>query len=131
MKFIVALCLFASFGAAAKTKNVSLLSVAETQNLCPQLGNWSGFYTRDQAFSINCTSPQAQVTFNAFRSGPFTKVSRSRYAVTALITDSSETYDMINSVGPLWRGRNMEIVCQPKSPESRFADWCRVTKYLY
>jgi hypothetical protein len=130
MKFVLTFSLLMSFSAFAKTKNVSLLTVAETEDLCPQLGNWSGFYTRDRAFSIECTAPQAKIMFNAFRTSPFTQITRSRYAISALITDASETYDMINSVGTVWRGRTIEIVCKPKHPGSHFADWCRVTKFL-
>lgn len=130
MKFILTFCLLMSFSAFAKTKSISFLTVEETNDLCPQLGNWSGFYTRDQAFMIECTAPQAKVSFNAFRSGPFTQVTRTKYAVSALITDASETYDMINSVGTFWRSQSMEIVCKAKNPGSHFADWCRVTRYL-
>lgn len=130
MKFILAITMLVSIPAFAKASNTSLLSVRDTANLCPQLGNWSGFYTRDEAFIIECRAPQAAVSFNLAKSGPFTQVTRNRYMMTAIITDASETYDMINSVGTYWRGQNMEIVCQPKSPGSRFADWCRVSKLL-
>ncbi len=130
MKFIMMICLLMSFSAFGKTKSTSLLSVEETNSLCPLLGNWSGIYTQGEAFMIECSAPQARVTFNALRSNAFTQITRNRYSVSALITDASEAYDILNSVGTLWRGRSMEIVCRPKSPGSQFADWCRVTKYV-
>lgn len=130
MKFFIVMCLLMSFSVQAKSKSISLLSVEETNNLCPQLGNWSGIYTQGEAFMIECSAPQARVIFNAFRSNAFTQITRTKYSVSALITDKSEAYDILNSVGTLWRGRSMEIVCRPMGPGSRFAEWCRVTKYI-
>lgn len=124
------ICLIISSSAFAKSKSISLLSVEETNNLCPLLGNWSGIYTRGEAFLLDCSAPQARVTFNPLRSNAFTQITKTRYAVSALITDASEAYDILNSVGTLWRGRSLEIACQPMDPGSQFAEWCRITKYL-
>lgn len=130
MKYIMVICLLVSFSAFAKNKSITILSVEETNNLCPQLGNWSGIYTQGEAFLLDCSGPQAIVTFNVSKSNAFTSITRTKYSISALITDASEAYDILNSVGTLWRGRSMEIVCRPMGPGSRFAEWCRVTKSL-